>query len=213
MAGILSHLRRPHAVIPHNEVSNLAYDGIDTGWGWGINDAGGSKDYLNRGLYKYQPSTRRRRPSRTPTSSGNLVHGTKKVFPDGGSIYNLSANPGAGRRRELHLHNLTGVGLYLDEGSRYVTLKNNVVQDCGVWVFTNAYRLRNNTSDNTSSTTGTTPAAPRRRTRPTAQQPADRQRPGGGYRLAGRRSESDSARRHRAAPADLPRGLEVVVAR
>jgi hypothetical protein len=42
------------------------------------------------------------------------------------------------------------VALYLDEGSRYVTEENNVVQDAGVWAFTNASST-NNTDDNTFS--------------------------------------------------------------
>jgi hypothetical protein len=42
------------------------------------------------------------------------------------------------------------VALYLDEGSRYVTLSNNVVQDASVWAFTNA-NSANNTDNNTFS--------------------------------------------------------------
>jgi len=37
------------ATITHNQVDHLPYDGIDVGWGWGINDPGGSQDYVNRG--------------------------------------------------------------------------------------------------------------------------------------------------------------------
>src|SRR3954452_6528331 len=40
------------------------------------------------------------------------------------------------------------MGLYLDEGYRDVTERNNVVQDCGVGVFTNSYGTINNTSEN-----------------------------------------------------------------
>jgi hypothetical protein len=46
--------------------------------------------------------------------------------------------------------NQNTVGLYLDEGSRYLTLTNNVVQDAGVWAFTNA-KSNNNTSNSTFS--------------------------------------------------------------
>ena len=146
MSGILSTYA-DHTVISHNEVSNLAYDGIDVGWGWGANDAGGSQDYLNRGLYNYQPIYSTPTTLRDTVVSNNLVHGTKKVFHDGGSIYNLSANPGAEISENYIYDNQHTVGLYLDEGSRYVTLDRNVVQDSGVWVFTNAYGP-NNTSDN-----------------------------------------------------------------
>jgi len=78
------------------------------------------------------------------------VHGTKKLFHDGGSIYTLSADPGATIDDNYIYDNQHTVGLYLDEGSRYETLANNVVQDAGVWAFTNA-NSNNNTSDSTFS--------------------------------------------------------------
>jgi hypothetical protein len=147
MPGILSTYVS-HAVITHNEVENLGYDGIDIGWGWGINDPGGSQDYVNRGTYNYQPIYT------TPTTLNNnivtynKVHDTKKVFHDGGSIYNLSANPGGFVADNYVYNNDNTVGLYLDEGSRYLTLQNNVLQDSGVWAFTNA-DANNNTDDST----------------------------------------------------------------
>ncbi|GHH71682.1 hypothetical protein GCM10018793_07430 [Streptomyces sulfonofaciens] len=149
MSGILSTYVT-HAVIEHNEVSDLAYDGIDVGWGWGANDPGGSTDYENRGLYDYQPVYS------TPTTLAdnivryNLIHGTKKVFHDGGSLYNLSASPGTVMEGNYIYDNHNTVGLYLDEGSRYVTMSHNVIQDAGVWAFTNASST-NNTNDNTFS--------------------------------------------------------------
>jgi hypothetical protein len=147
MSGILSTYA-DHTVIAHNEVSNLAYDGIDVGWGWGANDAGGSPDYQNRGLYAYQPVYTTPTTLRNTQVTDNLVHGVKKVFHDGGSLYNLSANPGAVFSGNYIYDTQHTVGLYLDEGSRYVTERDNVVQDCGVWVFTNSYGTINNTSDN-----------------------------------------------------------------
>jgi hypothetical protein len=147
MSGILSTYAG-HTVIANNEVSNLAYDGIDVGWGWGANDAGGSPDYQNRGLYAYQPIYQTPTTLRDTQVVDNRIHGVKKVFHDGGSLYNLSANPGAVFSGNYIYDTQHTVGLYLDEGSRYVTARNNVVQDCGVWVFTNSYGTINNTSDN-----------------------------------------------------------------
>ncbi len=147
MAGILSTYVT-HADIEHNEVTNLGYDGIDVGWGWGMNDAGGSQDYANRGTYNYQPRYTTPTTLKNTVVSGNKVHGTKKIFHDGGSIYNLSANPGGVIDDNYIYDNQHTVGLYLDEGSRYLTLSNNVVQDTGVWAFTNA-NANNNTNDST----------------------------------------------------------------
>ncbi len=146
MAGILSTYVT-HAVVDHNEVENLPYDGIDIGWGWGMNDAGGSNDYANRGTYNYQPRYTTPTTLKNTDASFNKIHGTKKLFHDGGSLYNLSANPSATFNDNYIYDNQHTVGLYLDEGSRYVTLTNNVVQDTGVWAFTNA-NGNNNTNDN-----------------------------------------------------------------
>jgi hypothetical protein len=146
MAGILSTYVT-HADIEHNEVSNLPYDGIDIGWGWGMNDAGGSQDYANRGTYNYQPVYSTPTTLKNTVVDYNKIHATKKIFHDGGSLYNLSANPGATFNDNYIYDNHNTVGLYLDEGSRYVTLTNNVVQDSGVWAFTNA-NSNNNTDGN-----------------------------------------------------------------
>ena len=149
MAGILSTYAA-HTVITHNDVSNLTYDGIDVGWGWGANDQGGSQDYRNRGLYNYQPVYSTPTTLRDTVVSYNRVHGTKKLMHDGGSIYNLSANPGSSIDHNYIYDNNRTVGLYLDEGSRYVNLSANVIQDSGVWAFTNA-NGNNNTNDSTFS--------------------------------------------------------------
>ncbi|MEU0090734.1 ricin-type beta-trefoil lectin domain protein [Kribbella sp. NPDC006257] len=146
MAGILSTYAT-RALIEHNEVSNLAYDGIDVGWGWGANDPGGSQDYRNRGLYNYQPVYTTPTTLRETIVRSNVVHGTKKSLHDGGSLYNLSANPGGSIDHNLVYDNRSTVGLYLDEGSRYVSVANNVVIDSGVLAFTNASST-NNTTDN-----------------------------------------------------------------
>jgi hypothetical protein len=134
------------AQILHNEVSNVPYDGIDTGYGWGINDAGGSNDYVDRGYYKWNTLYTTPTTLKDNRVEGNLVHNTKARFADGGSVYNLSASPGSVVDKN-YLFNISGVGLYLDEGSRSMLYQNNVVQG-GSFVFTNAYSLRNNTSDN-----------------------------------------------------------------
>ena len=47
-----------------------------------------------------------------------------------------------------YLFSVSGVGLYLDEGTRYTTYRNNVLEGTNPWVFTNAYSEGNNTSDN-----------------------------------------------------------------
>ncbi|TPG49485.1 right-handed parallel beta-helix repeat-containing protein [Sphingomonas glacialis] len=130
------------AVIWHNDVSAAPYDGIDIGWGWGANDPGGNAAYFtaDRGYYD-QPGNR---VYDTPTTLrdtvvvGNRVHDVKQWFPDGGAIYHLSADPGA-LIAENHIYDIKdGIALYLDEGSRYVTLRNNAISNVAVWLNMNS---------------------------------------------------------------------------
>ena len=50
---------------------------------------------------------------------------------------------------ENYLYNVSGVGIYLDEGSRYILSRHNVLSGANPWVFTNAYSAGNGTNDNT----------------------------------------------------------------
>jgi len=129
-------------IIVHNDISDAPYDGIDIGWGWGTNDPGGSAAYqrASRGYYD-QPGNR---VYDTPTILhdtvvvANRVHNVKSWFPDGGAIYHLSADPGA-LIAENYVYDVPGgIALYLDEGSRYVTLRENVVSNVGVWLNLNS---------------------------------------------------------------------------
>jgi len=138
-AGILSTYV-DGVVITHNEVSHLPYDGIDVGFGWGANDAGGSADYRERGLYAFQPVYETATTLRSSVVTHNLVHDTKSSFHDGGAIYTLSSAPGT-RIASNYIHSNGGsVGIYLDEGSSGILVEHNVVRDTPVWAFTNTYR-------------------------------------------------------------------------
>jgi hypothetical protein len=81
----------------------------------------------------------------------NRVHGVKKWFIDGGTIYNLSSSPGTVIRNNYIFDIGERIGLYVDEGSKHVRLVNNVVETQGFWLFANTvgklYALRI-TSDN-----------------------------------------------------------------
>jgi hypothetical protein len=130
------------AVIWHNDVSGAPYDGIDIGWGWGANDPGGSAAYLtaNRGYYDQPGNMLYDTPTtlRDTVVVGNRVHDVKQWFPDGGAIYHLSADPGA-MIADNYIHDVPGgIAFYLDEGSRYVTLRDNAVANVGVWLNMNS---------------------------------------------------------------------------
>ena len=145
-SGILSTYVTNINII-HNEVANVAYNGIDTGYGWGANDPGGSDEYDRRGYYNWHPRYDTPTTLRDNTISGNLIRNTKARFADGGNLYNLSASPGT-VVSENYLTRVSGVGLYLDEGTRYTTYERNVLDGTSPWVFTNAYSDGNGTNDN-----------------------------------------------------------------
>jgi hypothetical protein len=138
------------AVILHNDISDVPYDAIDIGYGWGMHDPHGNPNYRVR-MHGYDwPQNL---VYRTPTThhdvvvAGNRIHDAKKLFQDGGAIYNLSASPGTLITENYIFDNHGHIGLYFDEGSRYITVRKNVVQDPGSeWLNINtvhsAYPLR-----------------------------------------------------------------------
>jgi hypothetical protein len=128
-------------LVLHNDISDAPYDGIDIGWGWGVNDVGGNPVYRDarRGYYDHPQNLIYDTPTlqRRARVAYNHIHHIKKLFHDGGAIYNLSASPGT-VIAENYIHDIPGrIGLYLDEGSRYVTVRNNVVDGAGVWLNVN----------------------------------------------------------------------------
>lgn len=130
------------AVIMNNDVSDTPYDGIDVGWGWGTNDPGGSPAYRTngRGYYDQPGNLTYDTPTilRDTVIVGNRISRVKQWYPDGGAIYHLSADPGA-LIAENYIRDVPGgIALYLDEGSRYVTVRNNVVENVGVWLTLNS---------------------------------------------------------------------------
>jgi hypothetical protein len=138
------------AVILHNDISDVPYDAIDIGYGWGMHDPGGNANYRVR-MHGYE--SKENLVYDTPTThhdvvvASNRVHGAKRFFHDGGAIYNLSASPGTLITENYIFGNSARIGIYLDEGSRYITVRRNVIEDKGSeWLNVNtvhsAYPLR-----------------------------------------------------------------------
>nr|WP_293996130.1 right-handed parallel beta-helix repeat-containing protein [Streptomyces sp.] len=126
--------------ISHNEAYNLPYGGISIGYGWGVNDPGGSPEYQRRGLYNYQPIFN------TPTTAtgnkvvANYVHDFLESMNDAGCIYTLSANPSSAIDRNYCAVGGNGgiyFGMYFDEGSRYLSATNNVFDRVGAYAHQN----------------------------------------------------------------------------
>lgn len=146
------------ALILHNDISDVPYDAIDIGYGWGMHDAGGNPNYR---VYMHGYDFKNNLIYETPTThrdvvvAYNRVHEAKKLFHDGGAIYNLSASQGTLITENYIFDNSGRIALYLDEGSRYITVRRNVVDDeKGTWLNINtahnAFPLRIS-PDNTAS--------------------------------------------------------------
>ncbi|KAI3318055.1 pectin lyase-like protein [Xylariaceae sp. AK1471] len=122
--------------ISHNDVSTTQYSGICHNYGWGSNDAGGSDEYQNRGLYKYQPRYTTPTTSKNNRIDGNLVHNYGLSHTDLGGIYTLSASPGTVILNN-YVYDSQYFGLYTDEGSSQMQATNNVLMSNGPWLAQN----------------------------------------------------------------------------
>ena len=143
--------------VSHNEVYNFPYSGINSGYGWGTNDAGGNNDYKTRSagnLYKYQPLYANPTIAKNNQIVANSIHQGMLQMNDGGCHYNLSASATTTTQNYC---NGSGSGLsgsyfgdYEDEGSAYTTITKNVFASFGAIATANA-----NASNNTGHITFT----------------------------------------------------------
>jgi hypothetical protein len=111
--------------IERNELLDMPYSGITVGWGWEFAD-----NAMRNNIVRY-----------------NNVQSTNKLMSDGAGIYTLSKQNG-GLVAENYVHHITrsGVqggfnisGIYLDEGSGLITVRDNVlVSTADRGVFQNA---------------------------------------------------------------------------
>jgi hypothetical protein len=127
-----------NATISHNEIYNLPYSGLTIGYGWGANDAGGSTEYANRGLYNFQPRYSTATTAANNQITGNYIHDVMQQMNDGACIYTLSANPNGRISGNYCLRTNGYFGLYFDEGSRNFTATGNVLSAIGgTWATAN----------------------------------------------------------------------------
>jgi len=147
-----------NVVVAHNEIYNVPYSGINSGLGWGTNDAGGNNEYKTRAtgdLYLYQPLYVNPTTAKNNMVSANYVHQAMLQMNDGGCHYNLGFQPGTVVTQnycEGQGSGLSGTywGDYNDEGSAYITETKNVYANFGAYVTANA-----NASNNTGHITFT----------------------------------------------------------
>ncbi|GGE02521.1 S-layer homology domain-containing protein [Paenibacillus nasutitermitis] len=100
-----------NTTIANNTLFDLPYSGISIGWGWGSVD----RDLNN-------PST-----SKDNKVLNNHVHHFMQEMNDGGGIYSLGAQRDMLIKGNVVHHQRNDFGAYyLDDGSRYVTMEDNI---------------------------------------------------------------------------------------
>lgn len=121
-----------HSTISHNDISVTPYSGLCHGYGWGSNDAGGSIEYVNRGLYKYQPLYETPTTIKNNFIDGNLIHGYGFSHTDLGGIYTLSDSPGTNISNN-YIYDSSYYGIYPDEASSMLNITYNTCFSNGGW--------------------------------------------------------------------------------
>lgn len=116
--------------IVHNDISHTPYSGICHGYGWGMNDAGGSQTYIDRGTYQYQPLFLTPTTSENNLIKGNLINDYGWSHTDLGSLYTLSKSPST-QLIENCAYDSLWYGIYTDEGSNSLTIQDNTFLNLG----------------------------------------------------------------------------------
>ena len=114
-------------VLDHDDIFDVPYTGITAGWGWG------SVDPL-AGHYT-TPSI-----SRNNAITHNVVSHHMRMLEDGGGIYVLGAQPGAVMNGNWLANQGHPYGaLYLDNGTQFFTVTNNLVTASQNWLYVQVY--------------------------------------------------------------------------
>ncbi len=113
-------------LIRNNTLYDLPYTGIAAGWGWsGKPNSTTSKEIQIK---------------------NNLIYDYMNVTRDGAGIYTLGQNPDSeisGNYIAFAKHDYAGI--YLDEGSQWFHVSDNVILDTPYWLMLNGATVKNNT--------------------------------------------------------------------
>lgn len=118
--------------IRDNDIKDAPYTGISLGWGWGNN--------VDNSAYN--------------DVSGNRIENVMAKLHDGGHIYTLGKQTGTviSKNYLIKSEDYHG-GVYLDNSSAEITVRDNVFKDCPKWVRMLYYNVKDNVGRNNYSNT------------------------------------------------------------
>ncbi|WNR42970.1 right-handed parallel beta-helix repeat-containing protein [Paenibacillus roseipurpureus] len=112
--------------VAHNHIHDLYYSGISCGWVWSFSESVSKENFIEK---------------------NHIHHLGQKVLSDMGGIYLLGVQPGTYVRgnviHDIECEHYGGWAIYLDAGSSYIIIENNIAYRCNDTIFHQHYGKEN----------------------------------------------------------------------
>lgn len=124
--------------VTHNEISDLYYTGVSVGWVWGYNNSDSPEFWTHhfnaKGEEEFYQAKIMSPTVRNIISYNHIHHLGWAVMSDIGGVYTLGESTGTQVNNNV-IHDIVsysygGWGLYTDQGSSRIEMKNNLVYRC-----------------------------------------------------------------------------------